>query len=148
MKNSHFGSLWVLVWNLGSFPGEIQSWPLYTELRGRLKDKEGPSTLVDGSFNKQGNLHMRQSWAPQDEQISSVSKFTEALTGFTHIFSLTTVTLSRLHPWNGPSVGMVGRAYIPRTRGRCEESPIVWVQVSGHLVVISSQWPPPTGSFI
>ena len=36
-----------LVCNLRPLPGEIQSWPLYTEVRERLKEKAELSRLVD-----------------------------------------------------------------------------------------------------
>jgi len=55
LDNTYTESL--LVHNpLGSFPGVIWNWPLYSEDREKPKKEVGHSALVDGSFNKQGNL--------------------------------------------------------------------------------------------
>ena len=57
---SHF--YWIacmLVHNFRSFPGEIQNWPPYKKGKERPQKEADYSRLVDGTFNKQGNLHRR-----------------------------------------------------------------------------------------
>ena len=54
-SNSYKG----VVQNLGSFPGEIWNWPLYTEGKERLKTEADDSRLTGGRFNKQEDLYTR-----------------------------------------------------------------------------------------
>ena len=97
------------------------NWPLYTEGKERLNREADHSRLVGGRFNKQGNLYTRLvlggckasrsphppagilyeglNWAQSCVQ----SRWSQHL------------ALSRLHPWNAASTGIVGGAYIPRT---------------------------------
>lgn len=46
-----------------------------------------------------------------------------------------------------PSVGMVGKTYIPMIGGKEKEPPIAQIQLKGQPVIISSWWLPPTSVY-
>lgn len=71
--------------------------------------------------------------------------------GFTHIHEYSPDGFNNMSLSEGcvlevaPSAGTVGGPYIPKTGVRGKEPVIDWVQLEGHLEVISCQGPPPTG---
>lgn len=108
---------------LGASPVKSET-RLYTQgpSKERPKKEEDHSRLVGATFNKQENLQACLGRL-QDEIFTPTSQilkvYTEALTGLSHIYltdSLHTFSLKTVSLKMAPTVGMVGRLHIPRTR--------------------------------
>ena len=92
--------------------------------KGETKERGRPLQTGSGSFNKQGNLHMRLDLCdhktcrslPPPTRILKV--YIETLTGFSHTFSqmVSTTNLNKSLKDTAPCVGLVGRRYIARVR--------------------------------
>jgi len=55
------------------------------------------------------------------------------------MFSIPPYSLEATSLQRAPTVGTVGRAYIPKMGVGHEEPPIAWVQLTGQLAATSSQ---------
>lgn len=75
---------------LGASWGELRNWPLHAESKERPQKEAGPSSLVGGRFNKQGDLHTRFVLCGHKMSRFLTSARTlkaslEALAGFSHV---------------------------------------------------------------
>ena len=113
----------ILGHNLRSFLGEIWNWPPNTEGKERWKKEADHSRLVGGRFNKQRNLHTRLVLATQSRVDLCTHrqnlKFTQRLKGGSvtytiQVVSTTHCSLKAASLKMGPTVGTVGRVYLPR----------------------------------
>ena len=100
----------------------------YTKDKKGVKREADNSRLVDIRFNTQRNLHTKKlSWVGQRQlhaltHLPEAYRFTEALTGFIHVFGshgLIHTLFSHGYVLGiVPNVGMMGRMYLPRTERR------------------------------
>lgn len=107
-----------MVWNLGSFLGEICDWAPYMQGRERPKKEAGHSKLVGGGFNKQRNLGMRLVFHGLKTGRSPclptwiLKVYIETLTGFSHVYhsaGLNNTLLSQVCVFEmAASMGIVG----------------------------------------
>lgn len=140
----------LLVQNLGNFPGKIWTGPLHRG-QGETEDTGRDSRLLSGRFHKKGNLHMRlvlgsckMSRCPHLTSILKV--YIEALTGVSHIFSSEGFNNALLSKGcfleMVPIMGNCGWNIHSKDRGQGEEPLIACIQLWGQPEVTAPQ--PPT----
>lgn len=114
--------------------------------QGETQETCSPSRMVGGSFNKQGNLHMRlilDDLPTPTHQILNV--YREALTGVSRVYwpdTLNTTLLTQgcvLGAASGSGQGK-GQSW-PKDRGEGEEPLIAQNQLTGQLAITTPQWP-------
>lgn len=93
----------------------------YPEDKERPEKEADHSGLEDGGFNKQERENLLRRLVLSHRRTKGsrylpARMFNSLYGGLNLVYSH--VHLSRLHPWKAPTVGMVGRAYIPRTGER------------------------------
>ena len=136
------GQFITVCWFANCFP--------YADGKERLKKEVDHSRLVGGRFNKQVNLHMRLVLGScnMSRSLHSPARilkvYTEALTGFSHIFSpdgLNNTLLSQCFILENIShCGNSGQNAYSKDRGGDEQPPVACAQPPGQPAVMSSQW--------
>ena len=124
------------------------------EGRERLKTEADHFRWVDGSFNKQGNLHTRLILGGWKMSRSThlpariLKVYTKDLTGFSHIYhpeGLNSTPLSQSCVLeNGSHCGNGGQSVHSKDRGGGEGPPIAGSSPRGQVVVTSAWWPLPS----